>query len=118
MNRIYLLTIFLNLFFISANADPGDTTITKKKYYTNRLTNLSVTFDGIPNEEAWNTVEWGGDFTQWQPNEGKAPSHPTRFKIMYDNKFLYVAYDCFDSAPDSIGRRMEGVTSSQAIGWK
>lgn len=84
----------------------GDTIIPKKRYDTKRLAGAAITLDGIPNEEAWKTVEWGGDFTQWQPNEGKSPSQPTQFKILYDNKFLYVAYNCIDSTPGLIEKRM------------
>jgi hypothetical protein len=51
-------------------------------------------------------VAWGGDFTQWQPHGGQAPAQQTDFKILYDEKFLYIAYRCHDQAPDSIVRRM------------
>ncbi len=95
----------MTVFCLFANANPGDTTLAKKKYHTQRL-NSSITLDGIPKEDAWNAVPWGGDFIQWQPNEGKSPTQQTNFKILYDNKFLYVAYQCFDSAPDSIVKRM------------
>jgi Domain of unknown function (DUF5916)/Carbohydrate family 9 binding domain-like len=87
-------------------ANPADTIITKKRYDTKRLTGKTIILDGMPTEDAWNSVEWAGDFTQWQPNEGKAPSQPTRFKILYDNNFLYVAYDCYDSTPNLIEKRM------------
>lgn len=80
-------------------------TITRKKYFTQRM-NGSITLDGKPTEEAWNAVEWGGDFTQWQPNEGKAPGQPTNFKILYDDKYLYIAYRAWDSRPDSIRKFM------------
>ncbi len=106
MNKTNLLIIFLNFLFISAGAHiVVDTTIEKKKYLTQRL-NGTITLDGIPNEEAWNQVAWGGDFIQYQPNEGKAPSQPTNFKILYDDKFLYIGYNCHDLAPDSIVKRM------------
>jgi hypothetical protein len=84
----------------------ADTIISKKRYDTKRLSGIAVKLDGIPDEEAWNLVEWAGDFTQWQPNEGKPASQPTQFKILYDNKFLYVAYNCIDSAPGLIEKRM------------
>ncbi len=105
MNKTTLLVSLFLLAFFASSANPSDTTFTRKVYDTKRLTG-SITLDGIPNEEAWNAVEWGGDFTQWQPNEGKAPSQPTNFKILYDNKFLYIAYNCHDQAPDSIVKRM------------
>ncbi|TMI86431.1 MAG: hydrolase, partial [Bacteroidetes bacterium] len=105
MNKACPLAIFLSFLFIIAQGTPGDTVIVKKKYFTKKLTG-AVTLDGIPNEEAWNAVEWGGDFIQWSPNEGKPPSQQTNFKIIYDDKFLYIAYRCHDLAADSIVKRM------------
>jgi hypothetical protein len=105
MSKTCLLAIPLSLLFLTAQSQSGDSTITRKKYFTKPLT-TTIELDGIPSEEAWNTVEWSGDFIQLQPNEGKAPSQPSAFKILYDEKYLYVAYRCFDSAPDSIVKRM------------
>ena len=82
-----------------------DTLIQKKRYDTKRLT-AAIVLDGVPTELAWNAVEWAGDFVQNQPNEGRPPSQPTRFKILYDDRFLYVAYDCRDSAPGLIEKRL------------
>src|SRR5688572_21315623 len=101
-NLLLILSVFL---FTTARSNPRDTIIAKKKYFTQRLGG-TITLDGIPKEEAWNAVEWGGDFIQWQPDEGKAPSQQTNFKILYDDKFLYIGYQCHDLAPDSIVRHM------------
>ena len=68
-NLLLILSVFL---FITAKSNPGDTVLAKKKYFTQRLTG-TITLDGNLKEEAWNAVEWGGDFIQFQPNEGKAP---------------------------------------------
>ncbi|MFZ1785794.1 MAG: DUF5916 domain-containing protein [Ferruginibacter sp.] len=99
---------FLCLFgmVMSALGSTADTIIKQKRYDTRRLSGVAITLDGVPNEEAWKSVEWAGDFTQWQPNDGSPASQPTQFKILYDDRFLYVAYNCLDSAPDSIVRRM------------
>ena len=105
MNKTNLLLILALFLFTIAKGNPRDTVIEKKKYFTQRL-NGTITLDGIPDEQAWNAVEWGGDFIQWQPNEGKAPSQQTNFKILYDDKFLYIGYRCHDLAPDSIEKRM------------
>ena len=105
MNKACLLILFsLHFLFTAAQTSQVDSVV-KKKYFTQQL-NGTITVDGILDEEAWNAVEWGGDFTQWQPNEGKPPSQPTNFKILYDEKFLYIAYRCHDVAPDSIIKRM------------
>jgi hypothetical protein len=98
------LPIFL-FFFLSAQADPGDSLLNRKKYNTQHLTG-SIILDGVFSEPAWNTVEWGADFTQIQPHEGKPSSQATKFKILYDDKFLYLAYNCLDLRPDSIVKRM------------
>lgn len=104
MRNICLFILLLQSLAAAAQMNPADSII-RKKYYTQSLSG-TITLDGIPSEEAWNTVEWAGDFIQWQPNEGKPPSQPTSFKILYDEKYLYVAYRCYDAAPDSIVRRM------------
>ncbi|HYH14451.1 MAG TPA: DUF5916 domain-containing protein [Flavisolibacter sp.] len=101
MNRGCLLLICLLTLTAFATAQSKDSTVNRKKYFTRALSG-TITIDGIPSEEAWNAVEWGGDFIQNQPNEGAPPSQETNFKILYDNDFLYVGYRCFDKAPDSI----------------
>ena len=105
MNKTFLLVIFLNFLFLAAFSNPGDTAVIKKNYFTAQLKSV-ITLDGSPTEEAWNAVEWGGDFIQYTPNEGKPPSQQTNFKILYDEKFLYIAYRCHDLAPDSIIKRI------------
>jgi hypothetical protein len=105
MKKPGLLAFLLNFFILLAFGNPGDSLTTKKKYFTRQLSG-TIDMDGIPNEEAWNAVEWGGDFIQQQPHEGQAPSQPTNFKILYDEKYLYIAYRAHDSAPDSIIKRM------------
>ncbi|HZF63112.1 MAG TPA: carbohydrate binding family 9 domain-containing protein, partial [Chitinophagaceae bacterium] len=86
-------------------AQSVDSSNSKKKYFTKKASG-HITIDGLFTEEVWKDVEWGGDFIQWQPDEGKAPSQQTAFKILYDEKFLYLAFRCFDSSPDSIDKRM------------
>ncbi|HUR66328.1 MAG TPA: DUF5916 domain-containing protein, partial [Chitinophagaceae bacterium] len=100
-----MLILLCNLFAMTVVAQKTDSVIEQKKYFTQRVAG-TITLDGIPNEEAWNAVQWGGDFIQYQPAEGKAPSYPSNFKILYDDKFLYIAYQCHDNAPDSIVKRM------------
>ena len=106
MNRSFLLVLLLFAFTTTTMSHPTDTTVVKRSYITQHLQGI-VTLDGIPNEEAWNSVDWTGNFIQWKPNEGKDPAQPTQFKILYDEKFLYIAYHCIDNNPDSIIKRMD-----------
>ncbi|MCB9305692.1 MAG: carbohydrate binding family 9 domain-containing protein [Lewinellaceae bacterium] len=90
----------------SLPAQPPHVNIEKRQYFTQVLGDGGIEFDGIPNEPAWDKVEWGSDFIQYQPDEGRQPAQQTQFKILYDNKYLYVGYRCYDTSPDSIVQRM------------
>ena len=78
-----------------------------KTYQTEFLpTNQSINIDGLINEIAWNQVDWATDFTQNQPNDGEEPTRQTQFKVLYDLKYLYLAFRCFDEDPTKIESRM------------
>lgn len=76
-----------------------------RTYTTKRLTTPKPVIDGKLNDECWKTGEWGGDFTQWIPKEGAKPSQETQFKILYDDKNIYVAIRAFDKEPHKISRK-------------
>jgi hypothetical protein len=80
---------------------------TDRNIYTTRHVNPHPpVIDGIPNDPAWEKVEWQKDFIQWKPYEGKPPSQRTAFKILYDDKNLYIAIRAFDTEPGKIERRI------------
>lgn len=106
MKIIVSLPILLFLCVVKMSAQVAQTDIVKKQYTTQFSGGASIELDGIPYEALWDKVEWGGDFVQYKPSEGMAPSQQTRFKILYDEKYLLIAYRCFDTAPDSIVERM------------
>ncbi|TDQ32317.1 DUF5916 domain-containing protein [Zeaxanthinibacter enoshimensis] len=62
--------------------------------------------DGHLDDPAWELASWDGNFVEWQPAENTPPGQPTDFKMIYDDKFLYVAIRCFDSVPRKIERRL------------
>lgn len=78
----------------------------KRSYETHRFAGEAPKIDGYLDESAWEAVEWAGDFTQWMPANGAAPSQKTEFKIIYDDNYLYVAIMAFDTQPDKIVKRM------------
>ncbi len=98
MKRIILFSLvgFLFLTFSSVEAD-----IEKKKYKTYKI-NYQIVIDGLMNEKAWELVDWGEDFTQRKPYDGKQPSQKTAFKILFDDNNLYVFIRAFDTDPDKI----------------
>ncbi|MEM1120840.1 MAG: DUF5916 domain-containing protein [Bacteroidota bacterium] len=80
--------------------------IPTKIYLTKRITGKAPKIDGFLDDPVWQTVEWGGDFSQLEPNDGGQPEAPTQFKILYDDAYLYVGYRMHDEEPDKIVRRM------------
>ena len=79
---------------------------TKKVYTTSRVNPHGPTVDGRLDDPVWDKVEWAGDFVQREPHEGKPPTEPTSFKILYDEKNLYVAIRAHDREPQKIVRRL------------
>ncbi len=78
----------------------------RNAYTTARAPDNSVRIDADASDEAWNRVEWSGNFTQTMPYDSAAPSQNTAFKTVYDNNAIYFLIRAFDTAPDSIVRRM------------
>ena len=78
-----------------------------KHYSTQRLSGEPPKIDGLINDPAWEQVEWGGgNFRQRSPDAGKIASVQTEFKILYDDKNLYIVLKNFDPEPSKIVSRM------------
>lgn len=96
MNRMMILVSIIALTYSSLKAD-----IEKKIYETYKI-NYQIVIDGLMNEDVWDLVNWGGNFTQTRPYNGEDPSQRTAFKILYDDNNLYVFIRAFDTEPDKI----------------
>ncbi len=79
-----------------------------KKRYTSKSLGAGVApkIDGVLDDVSWDSAEWEGGFIESSPDENTEPSEQTKFKILYDQKYLYVAYRCFDSEPEKIEKRL------------
>lgn len=78
----------------------------ESKIYSTEQVISAPLIDGILDDDAWNMVEWGSDFVQYEPYAGKPASQKTAFKVLYNSNYLYVAIRAFDTAADSIVRRI------------
>ncbi len=99
MKKYILLIFIFNFFHISIF---GQT----KTYSTQNIYNSTIKIDGVFDENDWNKVNWEGNFTQYEPNEGKKPSQNTDFKILFDDNNIYVAIKAYDTEPEKIEKRM------------
>jgi len=104
--KLPALLFFFLFQFSLAFSQEAETPYPKKQYSTSKIEGSSLSIDGKLDEADWNRVEWTGDYLQWRPDAGKSPSQKTAFKILYDDKNLYVAFRCYDSDPSKIVSRM------------
>ena len=99
MHRVFYLCIVFLLSTTQLSAQ-------KKTFTTARIADSPPKIDGIIDESVWNSVEWTGDFVQFEPFSGQPATEKTEFKVVYDDNYLYFAVRCHDSSPDSIVKRM------------
>lgn len=101
-----LLLLLCNGLLLFAQSNTVNTPVPKRQYLTHSLDGLQIRLDGLLNDAAWETVPWSEGFIQYQPHENTPPAQQTRFKILYDSKYLYLAYQALDSTPSAIVKRM------------
>jgi len=103
--RKMAMVLFLFLFQILIAQQKPE--VLKKSYTTKALGAVeSPVIDGLLNDKSWDIVEWTGDYIENQPDENTPPSEQTKFKIVYDKKFLYFAFRCYDKDPKGIVKRL------------
>ena len=68
---------------------------------------LPIVLDGKLDDAAWASAEAITEFTQFDPDAGKAPSQRTVVRILYDDDALYIGATMFDTAgPAGIKTRL------------
>jgi len=78
----------------------------RKTCVAGRVEAAPPAIDGRLDDPAWSKAEWAEGFVQSQPYEGREPSERTAFKILFDERYVYVAVRAYDSVPGKIERRM------------
>jgi len=87
-----------------------------------RITGAPPVIDGSLDDEIWRLAQSAGDFVQRDPDNGIAMTERTRMQAAYDDRFIYVAVTCEDSAPAEVAaglsRRDEiGATDYVSVGF-
>jgi hypothetical protein len=105
MNKKQCAFLLLLLFQFSFGQNPKS--VEKRVYTTKSLENIeSPIIDGLLTDNGWDVVDWQTDFIENLPDENTPPTEQTKFKVLYDSKFLYVAFKCYDREPDKIVKRL------------
>ena len=77
----------------------------KRVYNITKVTGAKPVMDGRLDEDFWmKQGEWSDCFVQIIPYERKRPDSPTRVKLFYDNKYIYVGVYCKDIHPEKMIR--------------
>ncbi len=77
-----------------------------KAYTTAHVNPHAPAIDGRLDDPVWAKVPWEGGFTQRKPLEGAEPTEKTAFKVLYDDKNVYVGIRAYDSQASTVERRM------------
>ncbi len=103
MKRLLLLVAISGFFIPSFSRQDS---AYPKKIYTTAEVEVPPVIDGVLNDESWEKVPWGGNFQMYDPYDDRPASQDTKFKVVIDHENIYVAFRAFDTAPDSIVRRL------------
>lgn len=66
----------------------------------------SIKVDGRLDEASWEKAPEASDFIQFEPERGKPASMKTAVRILYDERFLYFGFLCYDPQPERIAARI------------
>ena len=77
----------------------------KRTYNIRKVSEVKPTIDGKLDEDFWTKQgEWSDRFVQIIPYERAITQSPTRVKLFYDDKYIYVGVYCKDAVPDKMNR--------------
>lgn len=65
-----------------------------------------IKVDGLLNESVWEMAPEAGNFIQFEPERGKPSSMKTVVRILYDEKYIYFGFICYDLQPEKIAARI------------
>lgn len=107
MRYRFLLAFFF--YVVSAHAQQDSIVPFEKAYkrtYTiTKIPGIQPTIDGKLNEALWQEQgEWSETFVQVSPYERVVSPSPTRMKLFYDNKYIYVGIYCKDAVPEKMNQ--------------
>ena len=77
----------------------------KRTYNITKTTAARPVIDGLLNEDLWTKQgEWSERFVQVTPYERTISPSPTKAKLFYDDKYIYVGIICKDAHPEKMNR--------------
>jgi hypothetical protein len=78
----------------------------QSRNYTASRTEVEPEIDGLLDEKVWDISEWSGNFTQHSPYDDRKPSQQTKFKLIYNDNYIFVLIFSEDEKSDLINKRL------------
>ena len=78
----------------------------KNKQVSARKTAAPIKVDGYLDEKSWSQAPHAADFIQFEPEKGSPASERTVVRVLFDDRFIYFGFWCYDSEPNKIAARM------------
>jgi hypothetical protein len=78
----------------------------KSKEVLGTKTDSPIKVDGLLDELIWESAPDASHFIQLQPEKGNPVSERTVVKILFDDKYIYFGFWCYDKEPEKIAARM------------
>ncbi len=94
--RFLLLTL---LFTIVSSAYSQEDIAFKYPPLISEKISSEIVLDGILDEDVWESEEWASDFYQFFPSDTSLANAQTKVRIVYDDKFLYIAAVMYNLGP-------------------
>lgn len=67
-------------------------------------TSIAPDIDGMLQDSPWQQAQPAAAFTQKFPDEAQPPSEATELRVLYDDRALYIAFDCAQTGTPVKGR--------------
>jgi len=97
-----VLSVFIILFISSL---PVFSQVKIKETFASKI-DKPIKVDGFLNESVWEEVPEAGGFIQFEPERGKPASATIIVKVLYDEKFIYFGFFCYDAQPEKIAAQI------------
>jgi hypothetical protein len=86
--------LMLSLLSVQASAQLSDSSLApllqQPRSYSAVKTAQNITIDGKDSESAWTKAAWSETFVDIEGKAGQVDPHKTRYKLLWDDNFLYV----------------------------
>jgi hypothetical protein len=93
-----LITIFLYLTCFSLSAQQEEIAYKYPAHIADKI-DIPIILDGVLDESIWEEGNWATDFYQFFPSDTSLANAQSKVKIVFDDKFLYIAAVMYNLGP-------------------